>query len=63
MGLYSLWCSNNAAVPELRPLFQIEEICPGSTFSVTAEFKERVFSLAEEVLLTFPPDAWSQSER
>jgi hypothetical protein len=51
--LYALWCSNSAAVLELRPLFRIPGIEPGSTFSVTIELKERIRSLANEILPAF----------
>ena len=52
-NLYSLWCSNNAAVPELRPLFRIPGIAPDGFLSVTTEFKERARSLANELLPAF----------
>lgn len=49
-ALYALWCSNNAAVPELRPLFRISGIEPDGAFSVTKEFREKVRQLAIEIL-------------
>jgi len=51
--LYLFWCSHNSAVPELRPLFQIPGIEPDGMLSVTIEFKERVCSLASEILPLF----------
>jgi hypothetical protein len=63
MGLYALWCSNNSAVQELRPLFQIEDVYPDSVFSVTPEFREKACALAAEVLLTFPTDASLRKKR
>ena len=52
-NLYSLWYSNNAAVPELRPLSRIPGIEPDGFLSITTEFKERVRSLANELLPAF----------
>ena len=49
-ALYGLWRSNNAAVPELRPLFRIPGIDPDGALSVTDEFKKTVRSLAKEIL-------------
>jgi hypothetical protein len=48
--LYGLWHSNNAAVPELRPLSRIPGIEPDGFLSITTEFKERARSLANELL-------------
>ena len=48
-ALYALWCSNNAAVQELRPLFRIPGIEPDGPLSVTDEFKKAVRSLAKEI--------------
>ena len=47
-GLYALWCSNNAAVQELRPMFRMDE--PDGLLSVTAEFCAKVQQLAKEIL-------------
>ena len=49
-ALYGLWCSNNAAIQELRPLFRIPGIEPDGAFSVTDEFKKTVRSLAKAIL-------------
>jgi hypothetical protein len=49
-ALYQLWCSNNAAVQELKPLFRIPGIEADGALSITDEFKKRVRSLAKEVL-------------
>ena len=49
-GLYGLWCSNNAAVEELRPLFRIDGINPGSRVSLDAAFMARVLPVASAVL-------------
>jgi hypothetical protein len=49
-ALYALWCSNNAAVPELRPLFRIPGIETDGALSITDEFKKTVRSLAKEIL-------------
>ena len=51
--LYVLWCANNAAVQELRPLFRTEGIDVDSHIIVTAEFREQVQSLAKEILPQF----------
>jgi hypothetical protein len=51
--LYGIWCSNNAAVLELRPLFQMPGIEPDGMLSVTAEFREQVASLAKAILQKF----------
>jgi hypothetical protein len=48
--LYGLWCRNNAAVQELRPLFRIDGVDPDGQLSVTDEFRETVRSLAREIL-------------
>jgi len=49
-ALYSLWCSHNSAVPELRPLFRIPGIEADGTLSVNDEFRRKVRSLAREIL-------------
>jgi len=51
--LYLLWCSNNAALQELRPLFRMNGIEPDGRISATAEFQERVLSLAKKILTQF----------
>ena len=52
-ALYALWCHNNAAVQELRPLFRIPGIEADGALSVTDEFKKTVRSLAKEILPSF----------
>ena len=49
-ALYGVWCSNNAAVPELRPLFRIPGIEPDDVLSVTDTFRAKVRSLAAQIL-------------
>ncbi len=51
--LYVLWCANNAALQELRPLFRMEGIEADGHIMVTAEFRERVVSLATSILPQF----------
>ncbi len=48
--LYALWCGNNAALQEMRPLFRMEGIEPDGLLSVTLEFQEQVLSLAKTIL-------------
>jgi hypothetical protein len=55
--LYLLWCANNAALQELRPLFRMDGIDAGSCFKVTAEFREEVRSIASKILPQFLVDA------
>lgn len=52
-SLYALWCGNNAAVQELRPMFRIANIEPDGVLSVTEEFKVQVISTARDVLASF----------
>jgi hypothetical protein len=49
-GLYGLWCDNNAAVQELRPLFRLDEIEPDGRLRVTEEFRAQVLTLAKQIL-------------
>ena len=49
-GLYALWCGNNAAVQELRPLFRMDGIEPDGHLSVTDEFRAKVLTLAKQIL-------------
>ncbi len=49
-ALYSLWCSNNAAVPELRPLFSISGIEPDGRLSVTDDFRTEIRLLSAKIL-------------
>ena len=55
--LYLLWCANNAAVQELRPLFRMDGIDAGSCFSVSPEFREEARSIASKILPQFLVDA------
>ncbi|HET6932728.1 MAG TPA: hypothetical protein VFI45_20550, partial [Candidatus Acidoferrum sp.] len=48
--LYKLWCSNNSALPELKPLFRISGIEPDGTFTVSDEFRATVRGLASQIL-------------
>jgi hypothetical protein len=52
-ALYALWCHNNAAVQELRPLFRIPGVEADGALSVTDDFKRTVRSLATEILPLF----------
>ena len=45
-GLYHLWLTQNAAVPELQPLFEIPGIGPNGQISVTEDFRSHVRSFA-----------------
>ena len=49
-SLYKLWCSNNSALPELKPLFRISGIEPDGTFAVSDEFRATVRGLASQIL-------------
>ena len=51
--LYALWCANNAALQELRPLFRIDRIEPDGRLSITDEFRKLALSTAKTVLPTF----------
>jgi hypothetical protein len=53
-GLYHLWCTQNSAVQELRPLFRIPGIEPDGQLSVTEDFKGQVRSLANAILASLP---------
>lgn len=55
--LYGLWCVNNAALQELKPLFRMEGIEPDGQISVTAEFREQVLSTAKKILPKLQVDA------
>jgi hypothetical protein len=48
--LYAQWCTNNSAVPELRPMFSIANIEPNRTLSITEEFNAQIVSIAREIL-------------
>jgi|SRR5579859_3695336 len=49
-SLYKLWCSNNSALPELKPLFRIPGIEPDGSFTISNEFRTTVRALAAEIL-------------
>jgi hypothetical protein len=51
--LWGLWCRNNAALQELRPLFRIPDVEPEGVFIVTPEFREQVMLLARAILPKF----------
>jgi hypothetical protein len=53
-SLYHLWCTQNSAVQELRPLFRIPGIEPDGQLSVTEEFKGHVRSSAIAILASLP---------
>jgi hypothetical protein len=55
-SLYRLWCSNNAALQELRPLFRVDGVDADGRISVTAEFREHVRSMASRILPQFLTD-------
>jgi hypothetical protein len=44
--LYILWCSSNAAVQELRPLFNITGISPDGPLSATDDFRKNVVEIS-----------------
>jgi hypothetical protein len=51
--LYGLWCANNAALQELRPLFRMEGIEADGHIVATTEFRGQVVSLAKSILPRF----------
>jgi len=53
-SLYHLWCTQNSAVQELRPLFRIPGIEPDGRLSVTEAFKGQVRSSAIAILASLP---------
>ena len=55
-GLFALWCRNNAAVPELRPLFRMEGVDAASRISITDEFKVEVRKIVEPIVQAFVID-------
>ena len=48
--LYAIWCSRNAAVQELRPMFLLPGFQPDGRLSVSAEFEAQVRVLATEII-------------
>jgi hypothetical protein len=52
-GLYSLWCSNNAAVQELRPLFRMPGVEADGQLSITDEFRKEVVRISQTILQDF----------
>ena len=61
--LYLVWCSYNAAVPELKPLFCLPGVEPNGILSVTAEFRDQVRSLAGQILPLFSPQSPDEGSR
>ena len=55
--LHSLWCANNAALQELRPLFRMDGIEPDGRINVTEDFRKEVLSRAMKILALFLIDA------
>jgi|KBSSwiStaDraftv2_1062776.scaffolds.fasta_scaffold30943_2 hypothetical protein len=51
--LYLLWCGNNAAVRELKPLLRISGVYPDGPLSVNEEFRKTVLKVATEILPGF----------
>jgi hypothetical protein len=51
--LYGLWCANNSAVQELRPLFQISGAEPNGRLSITEEFRKEVVAISQTILQYF----------
>jgi hypothetical protein len=51
--LYEQWCTNSAAVPELRPMFRIPGLSRDGLRSITEAFKSQVVSKAREILPHF----------
>jgi hypothetical protein len=49
-GLYLLWCSNNGALMELKPLFRMDGVEANGTFSVDDRFRSEIKSLAKQIL-------------
>jgi hypothetical protein len=52
-SLYALWCSNNASVQELCPLFQMPGIAPDGSLSVTDQFRSEVTDISRTILPQF----------
>ena len=48
--LFVIYCSNNEALEEIKPMFRIPGIDPDGVFSVTPEFRLKVKMLAQELL-------------
>jgi hypothetical protein len=51
--LYGLWCTNNSAVLELRPLFQISGAEPDGRLSITEEFRKEIVAISQTILPYF----------
>jgi hypothetical protein len=45
-----IWCSQNAAVQELRPMFRLPGVAPDGQLSVTPEFEAQVRAFATEIM-------------
>ena len=48
--LFVIYCSNSAALEEIKPMFRIPNIAPDGVFSVTPAFREEVRTLAAKLL-------------
>jgi hypothetical protein len=48
--LFVIYCSNSAALEEIKPMFRIPNIDPDGVFSVTTALREEVRSLAAKLL-------------
>ena len=51
--LYGLWCSNNSAVQELRPLFRMSGVEADGHLSITEEFRKEVVAISQTILQDF----------
>jgi len=47
--LFAMYCSNNAALEEIKRMFRIPNVDPDGVFSVTDEFRQKVIGLASEL--------------
>lgn len=54
LQLFGLFCSNNAALEDVKPLFRIPGVDPESSFSVDEYFNSSVKTIAAEVLKKLP---------
>ena len=54
--LWGLWCSNNAALQELRPLFRIPDVELEGVFIVTPGFRAQIALLAQAIPPKFQID-------
>ncbi len=54
LQLFGLFCRNNAALEDIKPLFRIPGIDAAGSFSVDEYFNSSVKSIAAEVLKKLP---------